>query len=160
MNNSLPRIIDGMIATLRAEIIPRLDDEFARGQAYGAVDLLNNLKPRIDWLVTPLYAEVQAQRALLEQWADIFRGATPQPPVAAAAAQVAPGATAGEIEQLRNRLDEHICGLIDWLARHRAVLPAAAVAAAESACKQHMQVQMKREMSLTPKPLFAEIARS
>lgn len=160
MNNSLARLLDGMIATIKAEIIPRLDDEFARGQAYGAIDMINNLKPRIDWLVTPLYAEVIAQGALLEHLAEIFHGAPLRPPPAPVAAQVEPGAAAHDIEQLRNQLDAHICALIDWLAQHREVMPAATLRAAEGALKQHMQAQMKREMGLTPKPLFAEIAKS
>ena len=79
MNTSLARIIDGMIATVRSEIISRLDDEFARGQAYGVVDLLNNLKPRIDWLVTPLYEEVADQQALLERLATALVGHQPPP---------------------------------------------------------------------------------
>lgn len=158
MNNSLARIIDGMIATVRSEIIARLEDEFARGQAYGVVDLLNNLKPRIDWLVTPLYEEVAEQRALLERLATALAGY--DVPRLAESAEVLPGATASEIEQLRNRLDDHICEWIDWLASRREALPAGAVKEAEQALKQHMQAQLRREMSLTPKPLFAEIARN
>lgn len=158
MNNSLARILDGMITTLRNEIIPRLDDEFARGQAFGAVDLLNNLKPRIDWLVTPLFDEVRDQRALLAQLAEILRDAgAPLPDVSGA---LEAGTPAHALEALRNDLDTRICALIDWLARERAALPPATVAAAEAAFKQHMQAQLKREMSLTPKPLFAEIARA
>ena len=160
MNNSLERLLDGMIATIKAEIIPRLDDEFARGQAYGALDMLNNLKPRIDWLVTPLYDEVQAQRALLQRLDEIFAGISLSRPAVPADIDVRAGMPAHQIEQLRNRLDTHICGLIDWLAQHCRVLPQAAVAEAEVAFKQHMQLQLKREMGLTPKPLFAEIARS
>jgi len=158
MNNSLARILDGMIATLRTEVIPRLDDEFARGQAFGAVDLLNNLKPRIDWLVTPLFDEVRDQRALLARLAEVFRGTAA--PLEAAFEEPGAGTPAHALEQLRNELDMKICASIDWLARERAALPAATVAAAEAAIKQHMQVQLKREMSLTPKPLFAEIARA
>ena len=158
MNNSLARIIDGMIATVRGEIIARLDDEFARGQAYGVVDLLNNLKPRIDWLVTPLFEEVADQLALVERLTATFAGHPV--PALAEPAEVKPGATAFEIEQLRNRLDAFICEWIDWLAARREALPVLAVASAELALKQHMQAQLKREMSLTPKPLFAEIARN
>lgn len=160
MNNSLARIIDGMIATIKSEVIPRLDDEFARGQAYGTLDLLNNLKPRIDWLVTPFYEEVQAQRLFLEQFAAIFAGTALQPPAPPVSAQLAPGTPAHEMESLRNRLDEHLCALIDWLAQHRGELPAAVATAAEAAFKEHMKQQLKREMGLTPMPLFAEIARS
>jgi len=158
MNNSLARLLDGMIATLRNEIIPRLDDEFARGQAFGAVDLLNNLKPRIDWLVTPLFEEVRDQRALLAQLADILDGTGA--PLAQTVEALDAGTPAHALESVRNAQDTHICALIDWLAHERAALPPATVASAEAAFKQHMQTQLKREMSLTPKPLFAEIARA
>ena len=158
MNNSLARILDGMITTLRNEIIPRLSDEFARGQAFGAVDLLNNLKPRIDWLVTPLFEELCDQRALLAQLAGILRDTSaPFTPVGDA---LDAGTPAHALEAERNRLDAQICALIDWLARERAALPPAVATAAEAAFKQHMQTQLKREMNLTPKPLFAEIARA
>lgn len=156
MNNSLHRLIDGMIAQLRTEVIPRLDDEFARGQAYGVVDVLNNLKPRIDWLATPLAEEVDEQRALLASLQTAF-GAEPGFP--AAAEQPAAGVTARDIEALRNRLDGQICDAIDWLGRQRASLPAARVQESEAQIKAHLQRQLKRELSLTPKPLFGEISK-
>ena len=46
MNNSLPRLIDGMVATLRKEVIPRVDGDYARGQAFGVIYMLNSLKLR------------------------------------------------------------------------------------------------------------------
>ena len=49
MNNSFSRLIDGMCATLRAEVLSRLDDEFARGQVFGVINLLNTFKVRADW---------------------------------------------------------------------------------------------------------------
>ena len=49
MNNSLPRLIDGMVATLRKEVIPRVDGEYARGQAFGVIYMLNSLKLRCSW---------------------------------------------------------------------------------------------------------------
>lgn len=158
MNNSLNRLIDGMIAQLRGEIIPRLDDEFARGQAFGVVDVLNNLKPRIDWLVTPLAEEVDEQQRLLATLNAAF-GSAAGYPATAAAQQPAPGATAHDIEVLRNGLDEQICAAIDWLGRQRANLPAERVQESEAQIKAHLQRQLKRELSLTPKPLFGEISK-
>ena len=35
MNNSLERLIAGIIATLRADVIPNVTDAYARGQAIG-----------------------------------------------------------------------------------------------------------------------------
>ncbi|MDX2396495.1 hypothetical protein NJL88_41805, partial [Streptomyces sp. DK15] len=49
MNNSLPRLIDGMIATLRREIIPNIEGDFARGQAIGVIYMLNSIQRRASW---------------------------------------------------------------------------------------------------------------
>jgi hypothetical protein len=162
VNNSLNRLIDGMIAQLRGEIIPRLDDEFARGQAYGVVDALNNLKPRIDWLVTPLAEEVGEQQALLATLNAAFGpepGFPGQAQSAAASQQPVHALAASDIEAQRNDLDEQISAAIDWLGRQRADLPPARVQEAEAHIKSHLQRQLKRELSLTPKPLFGEISK-
>ena len=45
MNNSLDRLIEGITATLRAHVIPNVTDAYARGQAIGVIDLLNNIAP-------------------------------------------------------------------------------------------------------------------
>ena len=48
MNNSLNRLIDGIIIALEREIIPRVDDAYARGQAFAVMDLLRNMRPRLE----------------------------------------------------------------------------------------------------------------
>jgi hypothetical protein len=67
MNNSFERLIDGMTVTLRSEVLTRLDDEFARGQVFGIINLLNNMRLRADWSVNFLQQEVNAQREALER---------------------------------------------------------------------------------------------
>ena len=49
MNNSLHRLIDGMVATLRSEVIPNIGTEFARGQAFGVIYMLNSIRLRAEW---------------------------------------------------------------------------------------------------------------
>ena len=61
MNNSLDRLIEGITATLRAHVIPNVTDAYARGQAIGVIDLLNNIAPRLEWARAPL-AEAVAER--------------------------------------------------------------------------------------------------
>ena len=61
MNNSLERLIAGIIATLRTDVIPNITDAYARGQAIGVIDLLNNIAPRLEWARAPL-AEAVAER--------------------------------------------------------------------------------------------------
>ena len=63
MNNSFPRLIDGMCATLRTEVLSRLDDEFARGQVFGVItaildwELVHLGDPHEDlgWASLPMY---------------------------------------------------------------------------------------------------------
>ena len=75
MNNSLPRLIDGMVATLRKEVIPHIDGDFARGQAFGVIYMLNSLKLRASWsnefLVEQLRALEEASRDLSGLGAEI-----------------------------------------------------------------------------------------
>lgn len=42
-------MIEGMVATLRHEVIPATDGDFARGQAFGVIYMLESLKLRVDW---------------------------------------------------------------------------------------------------------------
>jgi len=69
VNNSLGRLIDGMAATLKSEVIPHVEGDYARGQAFGVIYMLNSLKLRASWsnafLVGQLRALEQASRALV-----------------------------------------------------------------------------------------------
>jgi hypothetical protein len=156
MNNSLDRLFAGIIASLHSEIIPRLDDEFARGQAYAAVDLLNNLRPRLDWAVAPLAEQIAAQLAAARRIDDLGR-ALPRPPPALPAelAQDSPGPASGSLlRQRRDRLDEHLCRVLDW----QATVPVEAAAPVAAVLNQYMKEQVRREVNLAAKPLFGEIA--
>ena len=70
MNNSLDRLLDGMEQTLRAEILPKLEGEFVRGQAYGIIFMLKSLKLRVAWspgfLAEQLDALAELSAALAE----------------------------------------------------------------------------------------------
>jgi hypothetical protein len=68
VNNSLERLIDGMAATLRMEVIPYVEADYARGQAFGVIYMLNSLKLRASWsnafLLGQLRALADAARSL------------------------------------------------------------------------------------------------
>jgi hypothetical protein len=150
MNNSLDRLFAGLIASLNGEIIPRLDDEFARGQAYAAMDLLNNLRPRLDWAVGPLAEQIAAQLAAARRIELLApEQALPE------ALQAQPQPASGEaLRQYRDALDEHLCRVLDWLPQ----APTALRDAVQAVLNQYMQAQVRREVSLAAKPLFGEIA--
>jgi aminoglycoside phosphotransferase (APT) family kinase protein len=56
------RLIEGIIATMRSDVIPHVADSYARGQAVGVIDLLNNIAPRVEWAQAPLARLVEEKR--------------------------------------------------------------------------------------------------
>lgn len=159
MNNSLDRLFAGIVASLVSEIIPRLDDEFARGQAYAIVDLLTNLRPRIDWAVGPLSEQIAAQLVAAGRIDELVQGLQNGPPGLPSTLAVMPEPATGEtLRRLRDLLDEHLCKVIDWQNAPPASVPDAALAAIVAVTAKYMQEQVRREVSLLAKPLFGEIA--
>jgi hypothetical protein len=156
MNNSLPRLIDGMVATLRKEVIPRIEGEYARGQAFGVIYMLNTLKLRCSWSNAFLVEQLKALEGVsrdLEPFAPSLAGA-PLPDVHAPAALP----EARTLEAMRDAGDARICDLIDWLATNRAHLPPEAAARAESIVDAYLARQAKYEISTSARPMFVEMS--
>jgi hypothetical protein len=157
LNNSLPRLIDGMIATLRGEIIPHVEGDFARGQAFGLIYMLNSIRLRAAWSNEFLCEQLQA----LDEASRDLEGVMTDLPGAPALTLRAPSAlpTAVELESMRDQGAARVCELIDWLATHRAGAPAVAVARAEDIIDRYIHRQLKWELSTSAKPMFDEISR-
>ena len=75
MNNSFDRLIDGMCVTLRTEVLTRLDDEFARGQVFGVINLLNTFKVRADWSAEFLSQQIAGQGGAIDAAMALLRDA-------------------------------------------------------------------------------------
>ena len=157
MNNSLPRLIDGMIATLRQEVIPNLSGDFARGQAYGLIYMMNSIRLRASWSNEFLVEQLRA----LEEVSQVLSAIAPKlpgaPPPPAVTAPALPNAN--ELEAQREAGDKAICDLIDWLGAHRTSLPADAAAEADAAIGRYIQRQLKWELTTSAKPMFEEMSR-
>jgi hypothetical protein len=157
MNNSLPRLIDGMIATLRREIIPHVEGDFARGQAFGLIYMLNSVRLRASWsnafLLEQLGALDQASRELEPAVMDL--------PGAPAPLVRAPSdiPTAAELETMRDQGNQRLCELIDWLAPRRGSLSQPAVARVDAIIERYLTRQLKWELATSAKPMFDEISR-
>lgn len=160
MNNSFPRLIDGMCATLRTEVLPRLDDAFARGQVYGVINLLNTFKVRADWAPAFLLLQLDAQRQALATACAVLGPVPGAPAVAVPAAWTAP--TAAELLAARDDGNRAIADLLAWLAGpDRAALPTGAAEAAgiaEQALRDAMRAEVDVELKHSPRPLFAEMS--
>ncbi|HVA39476.1 MAG TPA: hypothetical protein VNF49_02335 [Candidatus Binataceae bacterium] len=159
MNNSLNRLIDGIIIALEREIIPRVDDAYARGQAFAVMDLLRNMRPRLEWSREVTLAQVTLQEAALGRVDDLCRGQVERPP--AYEPPAAPSITLGtkELEARRDRLEAEVCGVLKWLTEHRTALDAAVAKSVEETITNYMREAVRRELALTANPLFAEISR-
>ncbi len=155
MNNSLERLIAGIIATLRTDVIPNVTDAFARGQAIGVIDLLNNIAPRLEWARAPLADAVAERRKAVSA----ARALVPQAPagMAGLSEQAITAASSADLAAERDRLDGEISDLIAWTQSESA---RGDVAAATALLRQHVHEELARDMKLTRKPLFAEISKA
>jgi hypothetical protein len=150
MNIALERLLEGIITILRNDVIPQVTEPYARGQAVGVIDLLNNIGPRLEWARGPLLLDIEEKRALLHAVARHLPG------VVLPVGNEAIGVTT-DLQAERDRLD----GLIgDALAE---LMGEGAQSSPErdqalALIRRHLHDSLTREMKLTRKPLFAEIA--
>ena len=113
MNNSFARLIDGMCATLRAEVLTRLDDEFGRGQVFGVINLLNTFKVRANWSAEFLLEQIESQRGALEAaYACLRQGAPALTPPASPSLAQARHAPIAELMARRDSLNAAISALL------------------------------------------------
>jgi hypothetical protein len=163
MNNSFGRLIDGMCATLRSEVLTRLDDEFARGQVFGVINLLNTFKVRADWSAGFLLEQIAAQRVALDAVAGVIakvpdaksQGAT-SPPLPAG--EVPTSVPIAELLALRDSGNRAIAELLGWLDAQRSRLAPVAAAEIEKQLRAAMRAEVSIELKNSPRPLFAEMS--
>lgn len=154
MNNSLARLIDGMVATLRTEVIPQIGTEFARGQAFGVIYMLNSIRLRAEWSGSFYSEQIAAQLELAEALKPLLANfEAPALPEAAA-----PGTPAKALEALRDSNEGRICALIEWMTINAAVLGKEGGVAFKATLHRYMDRQSRFELSTSAKPMFAEMS--
>jgi hypothetical protein len=158
VNNSFARLIDGMCATLRTEVLPRLDDEFARGQVFGVINLLNTFKVRGDWSVGFLSAQVVNQATAFAEIAKLLDASGRSASAPAIPRTATPHVvTPRELEAMRDAGNREIGALLAWLARERGELPENLATGIEAALQRCMRAEIDVEMKSSSKPMFAEM---
>lgn len=159
MNNSFARLIDGMCATLRQEVLTRLDDDFARGQVFGVINLLNTFKVRADWSAGYLLQQIAAQQEAL----DAVRGHVAGTAAAASLPELptSPLPVATPVADLLARRDagnQAIAALLAWMDGEGRAVPADTLAAVERHLRAAMDAEVQIELKHAPRPLFAEMS--
>ena len=157
MNNSLDRIYEAMSAALRRDILPRLDDAHARRQAIALIDLLNHLRLKTEWSPDPLRETVSAQIEALREVQRLFDGLPIQPRSHPLPPLPDRGLSVSELTALRDLLDEIVSRTLEWIDRHREEVGSEQADTAAAILKALMHQQLRRELLLTPKPLFGEM---
>src|SRR5262245_42991009 len=66
MRTAVEQLIDGVVRTLTDAVLPDVGTRYARGQLYTAIDVLRNLRDRIEEKAEILAAEVDGARAALD----------------------------------------------------------------------------------------------
>jgi hypothetical protein len=159
MNNSFSRLIDGMNATLRQEVLTRLDDEFARGQVFGVINLLNTFKVRADWSAGFLLEQIAAQRQALDGIAAVVREHPEAPSLPPLPAGDVPAAVPiAALLDMRDDNNRAIAALLGWLDAGRAQLPAGVAQDVEQKLRTAMREELAIELRNSPRPLFAEMS--
>ena len=151
MNNSFSRLIDGMCATLRAEVLSRLDDDFARGQVFGVINLLNTFKARADWSAGFLLEQIAAQQRALDAIRPQVGISLPDTPLP----QPVPVA---ELLARRDAGNHALAEAMAWLDTDGMALSAHQRAEVEDQLRKAMRAEVDLELKHSPRPLFAEMS--
>jgi hypothetical protein len=145
-----------MVATLRKEIIPHVEGEFARGQAFGVIYMLNSLKLRASWSNGYLHEQLRALDELSRELARLAEDLPGAPLDLARAAPALPESAALEAE--RDAASQKLCELIDWLASHDDSVSSDARARAEAMIDKYLNRQFRHEILTSAKPMFVEMS--
>lgn len=66
MQNSLERILVGMAESLTAEVLPQVEDPYARAQVVSAAELLLALVDRVEWRCADLAVSIERVSSVLD----------------------------------------------------------------------------------------------
>lgn len=149
MSFDLNRLFEGVVETLRAEVVPHVGDAYARGQVVGVIDLIGNIAGRVEWARRPLIESVQEKRRLLA----LVATALGEP--ALTERELAESLDTGPLIAELARLDAEICEAMQR-GRRRCDDPGAREAL--RLLVRHAHDEASAAMKWTRKPQFAEMA--
>lgn len=153
MRTTVDRLVDGVVQTLLEAVLPDLATPYARGQLYAAVDVLRNLRDRVEPRTDLANAESDSAAAALERTLAALHDA----PAAAAAIRAALGAVPSDPPLARTAALR--AALVTALTAVDG-LPADAARAARAPILEHLGGQTMRDVAVLKPSLLAEISQS
>lgn len=152
MNNSFARLIEGMCHQLQHEVLPRVDDEYARSQLWGVINALNTFQVRADWSAPLLVEQIAAQHRALAELSALWPDAPVLPPAPAEVPTVA------SLTALREQGNLAIGECLRRLASTGTAARSAAHVRAEALLRAAMRAEVELELKHSPRPLFAQMS--
>jgi len=147
---SVETLLDGVMRTLREAVLPALGERFARGQLFAVLDVLQNLRERVEPKAELAEVEAASATAALERAAQALP--PPDGPELTRALTDAPAgppvARAAALRAIMVRAYE----LLDALPDERG-------AAARSALAEHLAAQTMRDVAVLKPSLLEEISK-
>ncbi len=147
----IERLIDGCMQTLREEVLPEVASRAVRGRVWAVLDVLNNLRDRIEEKLAPATAEADSAHAALSRLAAARRAGGDAEGAAAleSALLAAPSEPAtARAAALRGALADAI-----------AARPEGPSAAECEALRAHLAAQALRDVMLLKPSLLSEISK-
>ncbi|MDH3214382.1 MAG: hypothetical protein OEM05_18050 [Myxococcales bacterium] len=148
------RLIDGCVETLRDEVLPNLEARTARGRLYAVMDVLQNLRDRVDPKAAALEAEATSARTALGRIAAVLREAGSADAAGCVEAALAAAST-GTPSECVAALRQALVAAIDALY----ALPSGAPEAARRALGDHLGPQAVRDIAPLKPSLLNEISK-
>lgn len=168
MRIPVERLIDGVVETLVGAVLPDLRTPFARGQLYAAVDVLRNLRDRVEERAALRDAEATSAEAALRRTLEVLctraRGAAgigdlrDETRDADASVVVEEALREAEGAPPDERLPALRRALVAALAAVDA-LPTDEAAAARAPLAAHLAAQAMRDVAVLKMSLLSEISR-
>ena len=149
-------LVDGCVRTLQERVLPALSSRFARGQLYAVVDVLRNLRDRVEEKSALLRSEAESAAAALARAAEALRAGGAA--AAATAAEIAEGVAAvpqGLPSERRTAMNEVFVRALERID----ALAEPAAATARAALGGHLAAQAIRDVSTLKPSLLEEISR-
>jgi hypothetical protein len=158
MSKSFDLLIDGMIDALRAHVLPKSSDDFARGQVFSVIFALNGLKLAADWKAEPLQEQVRLQDIAFSEVRRLT-AKMQHPPIPATPRVEAGLADPVRLEALRDEGDRQLGELLFWVTSEGArAADRDAAKEIERALRGFIRDQLKVEIGITAKSMLHQIA--
>jgi hypothetical protein len=143
-------MIDGVIRTLTERVLPDVPTRFARGQLYAVIDVLRNLRDRVEARASLFEDESTSIAATLARVVPHVSGSS-RTGLEAAVADVPPAPPSARLGALRAALVLALDVIDD--------LPPTASTAAHAAVAEHLAAQTMRDLAVLKPSMVGEISK-